>query len=112
MNPAPLRPTSPDWQPAQWWECPAGLASATYSVDAWTHPATGLFVLSAVDTATAVPEHVLGISVMGCRCTDADARLALAAFGMQDAQEDHTAGDMARNWSRPIGASAPAAESP
>lgn len=106
----PKRPAdSTGWLHATWWRCPPQLAELGYPIEAWEHPASGLFVLSAVDVAkepdghSVGPEYHLSISRGGERCTSVDALFALAAFGLADAKEDnHVPSGRVRNFWRPV----------
>jgi len=97
------------WRTARAWQCPPQLASLGYLVEAWEHPESGLFCLSAVEVASEPgkpdigPEYHLSISLNGQRCSTADALFALAAFGLTDAKEDnHVPSGRVRNFWRPV----------
>lgn len=105
----PKRPEAPGWARATWWRCPPQLAGLGYPIEAWEHPASGLFVLSAVevpveeDGADIGPQYHLSVSLDGQRCTSADAMFALNAFGLADAKEDnHVPSGRVRNFWRPV----------
>lgn len=106
----PKRPTLPGWRRATWWTCPQQLAELGYPVEAWEHPATGMFVLSAVEVATPEPgepplgpEYHLSVSLRGQRCSSGDALWVLHCFGLSDAREDnHVPNGRVRNWWRPV----------
>lgn len=105
----PKRPTAPGWRLATWWTCPRELADLGYPVEAWEHPESGPFVLSAVEVAhdpgapDLGPEYHLSVSLRGRRCSTADALFALAAFELLDAKEDnHVPNGKVRNWWRPV----------
>lgn len=100
---------APGWRRARGWTCPPQLAALGYPVEAWEHPASGLFCLSAVEVAREPgkmdlgPEYHLSISLDGQRCSTADALFALAAFGLTDAKEDnHVPSGRVRNFWRPV----------
>ena len=106
----PKRPSGSGWCRAIWWRCPPELRELGYPVEAWEHPATGLFTLSAVEvvasdrqTIDLGPEYHLSISLKGQRCTTADAPWVLNCFDLVDAKEDnHVPGGMVRNFWRPV----------
>jgi hypothetical protein len=105
----PKRPAWPAWRPAAWWTCPPELAALGYPVEAWEHPETGMFALSAVEVAREPgepdlgPEYHLSVSRGGERCSAADARWVLGQFGLVDAKEDnHVPGGRVRNFWRPV----------
>lgn len=104
----PKTPSVPGWRICSEWVCPPQLAATGFPVQAWEHPASGLFALSAVEVAaeaqglpTKGPAYHLSISHGGQRCTSADAVWVLAAFGLADALEDnHVPGGRVRNFWR------------
>lgn len=105
----PKRPIVQNWRYATWWECPPQLAKLGYPVEAWEHPSSGLFCLSALEVASEPgksalgPEYHLSVSMNGQRCTAADAAFALASFGLEDAKEDnHVPNGRVRNFWRPV----------
>lgn len=106
----PKRPSLPGWRPATWWQCPPQLAALGYPVEAWEHPGTGMFVMSAVEVAKPEPgemplgpEYHLSVSHNGARCTAGDALWVLHAFGLADAKEDnHVPSGKVRNFWRPV----------
>lgn len=106
----PKRPVLQGWRRASWWVCPPALAELGYPVEAWEHPSSGLFALSAVEVATPEPGHPalgpeyhLSISLNGCRCPSSDALFVLAGFGLEDAKEDnHVPSGFVRNFWRPV----------
>lgn len=105
----PKRPATPGWRRAAWWTCPPQLAELGYPVEAWEHPHTGLFALSAVEVVAEAhgpdlgPEYHLSLSLNGGRCPSCDALFVLNAFGLVDAKEDnHVPGGFVRNFWRPV----------
>lgn len=97
------------WIRVRGWQRPQQLAALGYPVEAWEHPASGLFCLSAVEVANEPgkpelgPEYHLSVSLNGQRCSAADALFALAAFGLTDAMEDnHVPSGRVRNFWRPV----------
>ena len=103
----PKRPIVQGWRTANWWHCPPELADLGYPVDAWEHPSSGLFCLSAVEVAhdpgqlDIGPEYHLSVSLNGQRCSSGDALYALHSFGLQDAKEDnHVPSGKVRNFWR------------
>lgn len=105
----PKRPIVQNWRRATWWECPPQLAELGYPVEAWEHPSSGLFCLSALEVASEPgkpalgPEYHLSVSMNGQRCTAADALFVLASFGLEDAKEDnHVPSGKVRNFWRPV----------
>lgn len=105
----PRTPTGPGWIHVKSWQCPRELARLGYPVHAWSHSASGLFVLSAVevpleeDGMDLGPQYHISISLDGQRCTSADALFALAAFDLADAKEDnHVPHGRVRNFWRPV----------
>lgn len=105
----PKRPVMQHWRRATWWQCPPQLAELGYPVEAWEHPSSGLFCLSAVEVASEPgkpalgPEYHLSVSMSGQRCTAADALFVLASFGLEDAKEDnHVPSGKVRNFWRPV----------
>ena len=105
----PKRPVSPGWHRDRGFIAPAPLRELGYPVEAWVHPATGLFVLSAVEVTREPgkpelgPEYHISISANGQRCTSADALWALAQFDLVDAKEDnHVPSGRVRNFWRPV----------
>ena len=105
----PKRPIVQNWRRAKGWECPPQLAELGYPVEAWEHPSSGLFCLSALEVASEPgkpalgPEFHLSVSMNGQRCTAADALFALASFGLEDAKEDnHVPSGRVRNFWRPV----------
>ena len=105
----PKRPVVRGWRRARGWNCPEELAVLGYPVEAWEHPSSGLFALSAVEVAhdpgapSLGPEYHLSVSYSGERCTSADAAWALACFNLQDAKEDnHVPFGKVRNFWRPV----------
>lgn len=106
----PKWPDTPGWRIAAWWRCPPQLAELGYPVEAWEHPATGIFALSAVEVADAQPGHMhvgpeyhLSISRNGARIKSIDAKWVLGQFEMTDAKEDnHVPGGFVRNFWRPV----------
>jgi hypothetical protein len=97
------------WARVRGWQRPPQLAELGYPVEAWEHPASGLFCLSAVEVANEPgkpelgPEYHLSVSLNGQRCSAADALFALAAFGLTDAKEDnHVPSGRVRNFWRPV----------
>lgn len=105
----PKRPRTGGWVRAEKWRAPPELAKLGYPIEAWYHPASGLFALSAVEVAaepdghSVGPEYHLSISLGGHRCTSADAVFVLAAFGLSDAKEDnHVPNGEVRNFWRPV----------
>lgn len=105
----PKQPNAPGWFRALGWRVPPDLAALGYPIEAWTHPQSGLFALSAVEVAREPgkadigPEYHLSISLNGQRCSSADALWALAAFGLTDAKEDnHVPSGRVRNFWRPV----------
>lgn len=106
---SPKRPTTAGWRRSTGWKIPPQLAELGYPVEAWEHPASGLFVLSAVEVAVEPgkpelgPEYHVSISINGTRCTTTDALYALAAFDLLDAKEDnHVPSGRVRNYWRPV----------
>jgi hypothetical protein len=106
----PKRPIVQNWRRATWWKCPPQLAEFGYPVEAWEHPSSGLFCLSALEVAhdpgkpALGPEYHLSVTMNGQRCTAADALFALASFGLEDAKEDnHVPNGRVRNFWRPVG---------
>lgn len=105
----PKRPTGPGWNRATWWTCPPALAELGYPTEAWQHT-SGLFVLSAVEVAQPEPgevalgpEYHLSVSLLGRRCSSADAVFVLDQFGLNDATEDnHVPSGRVRNFWRPV----------
>ena len=108
----PKRPTGPGWQPGptvpEW-------VTFGYAAEAWTYPARGLHVISAVEVAETTPgseelgpEYHLSISRTGRnghpdRCSSADARWVLAQFTLEDAEEDnHVPHGRVRNFWRTV----------
>jgi hypothetical protein len=80
-----------------------------FSGKAYGNRARGLYVISAVEVAKDAdgidrgPEYHLSISRDGHRCSSADARAALADFGMDGGEEDnHVPGGKVRNFWRPV----------
>ena len=77
-----------------------------YPWAAWTHHTNGMLVISAVEKPDpepgefdVAPEYHLSISVMGHRCSTADAIWALGQFDLLDAKEDnHTPSGRVRNF--------------
>ena len=105
----PKRPIIQGWRRAKWWTCPPQLAELGYPVEAWEHPSSGLFALSAVEVAKDPhgpdlgPEYHLSVSLNGGRCPASDALYVLASFGLEDAKEDnHVPGGFVRNFWRPV----------
>ncbi len=105
----PKRPIVQNWKRVVGWECPPQLAELGYPVEAWEHPSSGLFCLSALEVAhepgrpALGPEYHLSVSMNGQRCTAADALFALASFGLEDAKEDnHVPSGRVRNFWRPV----------
>lgn len=105
----PKRPIVQNWRRATYWKCPPQLEEMGFPVEAWEHPSSGLFVLSAVEVASEPgkpsigPEYHLSVSMNGQRCTSGDALFALASFGMEDAKEDnHVPSGRVRNFWRPV----------
>jgi hypothetical protein len=105
----PKRPAADGWRRAVWWACPPQLAVLGYPIEAWEHPASGLFALSAVEVAREPgkadigPEYHLSMSLNGQRCSSGDALFVLSAFGLLDAKEDnHVPGGRVRNFWRPV----------
>ena len=47
----PKRPVVQGWRLARGWACPPPLVELGYPVQAWEHPSSGLFALSAVEVA-------------------------------------------------------------
>jgi hypothetical protein len=100
----PKRPSGPGWRPLK-----QQLAVLGYPAEAWEHPESGLFVLSAVEVVNEPgkpslgPEYHLSISANGQRCTSGDALWVLAQFDLSDAKEDnHVPSGMVRNFWRPV----------
>lgn len=105
----PKRPIVQNWRRATWWKCPPQLAELGYPVEAWEHPSSGLFCLSALEVAhdpgkpALGPEYHLSVTLNGQRCTAANALFALASFGLEDAKEDnHVPSGRVRNFWRPV----------
>lgn len=105
----PKRPIVENWRRSKDWVCPPQLAALGYPVEAWEHPSSGLFCLSAVEVAREPgkpdlgPEYHLSVSKNGQRCSSADSLFALYAFGLEDAKEDnHVPSGRARNFWRPV----------
>ena len=105
----PKRPVVQGWRLARGWACPPPLVELGYPVQAWEHPSSGLFALSAVEVASEPgkpelgPEYHLSVSMSGQRCTAADALFVLVSFGLEDAKEDnHVPSGRVRNFWRPV----------
>jgi hypothetical protein len=105
----PKRPVMPGWHRERGWTAPIELRELGYPVEAWSHPANGLFVLSAVEKTSEPgkpdlgPEYHISISANGQRCTSGDAVWALAQFDLIDAKEDnHVPSGRVRNFWRPV----------
>jgi len=105
----PKRPIVQNWKRVAGWKCPPQLAELGYPVEAWEHPSSGLFCLSALEVAhdpgkpALGPEYHLSVSMNGQRCTAADALFALASFGLEDSKEDnHVPSGRVRNFWRPV----------
>jgi hypothetical protein len=105
----PKRPQVQNWRRATWWTCPPQLAEMGYPVEAWEHPSSGLFCLSALEVAhepakpALGPEYHLSVSMNGQRCTSVDAMFVLASFGLEDAKEDnHVPSGRVRHFWRPV----------
>lgn len=105
----PKQPNDKGWRKASWWVMPQAIAELGYPCEAWENMALGLFVLSAVEVAdepgkpSLGPEYHLSISAHGKRCSSYAARLALTAFGLEDATEDnHVPSGKVRNFWRPV----------
>jgi len=105
----PKRPVIQGWRRSAEWVCPPQLAVLGYPVEAYEHPASGLFALSAVEVASEPgkpdlgPEYHLSVSLNGQRCTSADALFTLHCFGLADAREDnHVPSGRVRNFWRPV----------
>ena len=107
---APKQPTTRGWVRARGLVAPPGLVELGYPVEAWAHPANGLFVLSAVEKPDPQPgemdlgpKYHLSISKNGLRCSSADAVWVLAQFDLIDAKEDnHVPSGRVRNFWRPV----------
>ena len=105
----PKRPVMQGWSREHEWVMPSQLAELGYPVEAWSHAANGLFVLSAVEKTNEPgkpdlgPEYHISISANGNRCTSADALWALAQFDLVEAKEDnHVPSGRVRNFWRPV----------
>lgn len=105
----PKRPIVQGWRRAKGWACPPQLAELGYPIEAWEHPSSGLFCLSALEVAYEPgkpdlgPEYHLSVSMGGQRCTAADALFAMSSFGLEDANEDnHVPSGRVRNFWRPV----------
>lgn len=105
----PKRPIAQGWRRAKGWVVPPQLAELGYPIEAWEHPSSGLFCLSALEVAHEPgkpdlgPEYHLSVSLSGQRCTAADALFAMASFGLEDAKEDnHFPSGRVRNFWRPV----------
>ncbi len=105
----PKRPIAQGWRRCATWKCPPQLLDLGYPAEAWEHPRSGLFALSAVEVAhepgkpSLGPEYHLSISLNGSRCPAGDALFVLHAFGLTDAKEDnHVPGGFVRNFWRPV----------
>lgn len=104
----PKAPAAPGWRRARGWAMPPQLAALGFPCEAWEHPESGLFCLSAVEVAAEAkglpakgPAYHLSISLAGQRCTSADALFVLAAFDLADALEDnHVPSGRVRNFWR------------
>jgi len=104
----PKAPTGEGWSHAKWRPWPPDLAAMGYPIKAWEHK-SGLFVLSAVEVVRDPgqpdlgPEYHVSMSMMGERCSSADATWVLAQFDLSDAKEDnHAPSGKVRNFWRPV----------
>lgn len=105
----PKRPHGIGWSRYREWKMPPELAALGFPTEAWTHTATGMFVLSAVEVTSEPgkpslgPEYHLSISANGQRCSSADAVWVLGQFDLVDALEDnHVPSGRVRNFWRPV----------
>lgn len=107
----PRKPTGPGWR-----RCPSPPAwvSLGFVAQAWLHPESSLYVISAVEVAKAEggvdkgPEYHLSVSRTTpsgnpARCTSSDALWTLAQFDLIEAEEDnHVPNGVVRNFWRPV----------
>lgn len=113
MHPAlsiikPKRPTGNGWKRIHNPMTP-DLDALGFPHETWSHQATGIFTISAVEVAKELgqpdlgPEYHLSVSNGGQRCSSADALWALSEFGLLDAKEDnHVPNGRVRNFWRPV----------
>lgn len=107
----PKRPSGPGWvrHPLT----PAFAAQVAqmggFPTETWAHEQVMLWCISSVEVAKEPgqpelgPEYHLSVSMMGERCSPAQAAWALAQFGLTDAREDnHVPHGKARNYWRPV----------
>lgn len=102
----PKRPTGAGWQRLA---DPSKQVTLGYAGEAYCHPESGLFVITAVEVADdgdgieKGPEYHVSVSRDGQRCSGSDALWVQAEFGMLDAEEDnHVPNGRVRNFWRPV----------
>lgn len=103
----PKKPSGSGWHLEQ---IPIDLDNLGYPWTMYSHPETGLTVISAVEVTETEPgaealgpEYHLSISKRGQRCTSQEAKWVLRQFELEDAEEDnYVPSGKVRNFWRPV----------